>query len=160
MRPSGVDRRRRGRGRRRDVGAPPTGPRDHRPAAWLFVDGVRRIDARVWIDRDDGDAVPGVFASYAAGVVRCDGTAELVEAAIGRGLVPTRCTGRRRDPSRALHRGDATKDASPEATNTAANRDMAECEATISERGARGPTTSSSSTVPSAPAGTFPMRSV
>ncbi len=37
----------------------------------VFVDGVRRIDARIWIT--DGDGVrPGVCASVAAGAVRCD----------------------------------------------------------------------------------------
>ena len=50
------------------------------PRAVLFVDGVRRIDARAWID-DAGassepgrPAVPAVCASYAAGVVCCCAT--------------------------------------------------------------------------------------
>ena len=59
------------------------------PSAVLFVDGVRRIDARVWIDdspttsADAADALPvagmaatasmAVCASYAAGVVCCCG---------------------------------------------------------------------------------------
>lgn len=43
----------------------------------LFVDGVRRIDARVWVTTDDGDTRAGIAASYAAGVVCCDGTARL-----------------------------------------------------------------------------------
>jgi hypothetical protein len=51
----------------------------------LFVDGVRRIDARVWIDGDH----PGICASYAAGAVRCDGRAEVVEIAIARGMFST-----------------------------------------------------------------------
>ena len=40
------------------------------PPSVHFVDGVRRIDAHVWIDGPDG-AVPGLAASYAAGVVSC-----------------------------------------------------------------------------------------
>jgi hypothetical protein len=40
------------------------------PAAVHFVDGVRRVDAHVWIDGADG-AVAGLAASYAAGVVSC-----------------------------------------------------------------------------------------
>jgi hypothetical protein len=71
------------------------------PSAVLFVDGVRRIDARVWID----DALPpgtppagqaatasmAVCASYAAGVVCCCGEpgrrqAHLLAADIRRGL--------------------------------------------------------------------------
>jgi hypothetical protein len=51
----------------------------------LFVDGVRRIDARVWIE-EDGDAHPGICSSYAAGAVRCDGRAELVALLVERGV--------------------------------------------------------------------------
>lgn len=52
-------------------------PRRALPPALLFVDGVRRIEARVWIDDDvagDGqatDASAALCASYAAGVVCC-----------------------------------------------------------------------------------------
>jgi hypothetical protein len=59
------------------------------PDLVLIVDGVRRIDARVWIGADDGAAMPGLVASYAAGVVRCDlrrGAAEVVAARVARGL--------------------------------------------------------------------------
>jgi len=43
-----------------------------RPAgAVTFVDGVRRIDARIWIGEDDGFDRPGVCATVAAGAVRC-----------------------------------------------------------------------------------------
>jgi hypothetical protein len=44
-----------------------------RPSALLFVDGVRRIDARVWIDSTDSDEMPepSICASIAAGVVCC-----------------------------------------------------------------------------------------
>ena len=76
------------------------------PAAMLFVDGVRRIEARVWIDSpgdageaasggDAGEAASGpatdataaLCASYAAGVVCCCGQqAHLVTAELRRGL--------------------------------------------------------------------------
>jgi hypothetical protein len=80
------------------------------PSAVLFVDGVRRIDARVWIDDSlaPGDSTtnaPGVggiaatasmavCASYAAGVVCCCGNpgrrqAHLLAAEIRRGLFTT-----------------------------------------------------------------------
>jgi hypothetical protein len=58
------------------------------PAVVLLVDGVRRIDARIWVGDDDAVA-PGLAASYAAGVVRCDlrrGVAEVVAARIARGV--------------------------------------------------------------------------
>ncbi len=53
-------------------------PTVREPEALLFVDGVRRIDARVWIDdvpdadgAGTGEASMAVCASYAAGVVCC-----------------------------------------------------------------------------------------
>ncbi|MGH8899897.1 MAG: DNA double-strand break repair nuclease NurA [Egibacteraceae bacterium] len=38
-----------------------------------FVDGVRRVDAQVWVTGGDGQTRLGLCASYAAGVVRCNG---------------------------------------------------------------------------------------
>jgi hypothetical protein len=52
----------------------------------LFVDGVRRVEANVWIAGADGGARRGICASYAAGAVRCDGRATLVDARVRRGL--------------------------------------------------------------------------
>jgi hypothetical protein len=65
------------------------GPGTTEPHVVLFVDGVRRNDAGVWVQDDAGRVHPGLAASYAAGVVRCDlrgGSAELVGHRIGRGL--------------------------------------------------------------------------
>jgi hypothetical protein len=63
------------------------------PAALLFVDGVRRIEARVWIEEDplDGGSLPeasaALCASYAAGVVCCCGQqAHIVLVETRRGL--------------------------------------------------------------------------
>lgn len=59
------------------------------PEVVLLVDGVRRIDASVWTAESDGGSFPGLAASYAAGVVRCDlrrGAAQLAGARVGRGL--------------------------------------------------------------------------
>lgn len=52
----------------------------------LFVDGVRRVDANVWISQPDGMATLGLCATYAAGAVRCDGRAEMVASEVRRGL--------------------------------------------------------------------------
>jgi hypothetical protein len=57
------------------------------PASILFVDGVRRIEATVWITDDRGDVRRGICASYAAGAVRCDGAATLVAAEVRRVLL-------------------------------------------------------------------------
>ena len=56
------------------------------PETILFTDGVRRVDARVWIQQEDGTSRTGICASYAAGAVLCDGKAKLVEAIVHRGL--------------------------------------------------------------------------
>ncbi len=42
-----------------------------------FVDGVRRIDATLWITRGHGQPLPGIAASFAAGVVRCGDAARV-----------------------------------------------------------------------------------
>lgn len=64
------------------------------PDAVLFVDGVRRIDARVWL-ADQGDAgvvsgtasAAGICASYAAGVVCCcEGRSHVASAYVRRGM--------------------------------------------------------------------------
>jgi len=52
----------------------------------LFVDGVRRVDAHVWVGEGDGVPVSGLCATYAAGAVRCDAEAKLVGAEVRRGL--------------------------------------------------------------------------
>jgi hypothetical protein len=59
------------------------------PEAVLFVDGVRRVDAQVWVE-EPGHAAPALCASYAAGVVCCCGDgAHLLAADVRRGLFTT-----------------------------------------------------------------------
>lgn len=49
----------------------------------LFVDGVRRVDASLWIG--DSPPVPGLAATYAAGAVKVGAGAEMVGARVERG---------------------------------------------------------------------------
>lgn len=59
------------------------------PGQVLFVDGVRRVDARVWVVDADRSHL-GLAASYGAGVVACDETvpvAKVVAADVERRLV-------------------------------------------------------------------------
>jgi len=56
------------------------------PALVLFLDGVRRIDAQVWVHGDNPQPGPGIAASYAAGLVACDGAARVVDVNVERGL--------------------------------------------------------------------------
>jgi hypothetical protein len=69
---------------------PVAAPGDVRtPDVVLLVDGVRRIDARIWVEDPDGTVHPGIAASYAAGVVRCDlrhGSANIAASRISRGI--------------------------------------------------------------------------
>jgi hypothetical protein len=70
----------------RAMDAPPGVPR---PPRVLFVDGVRRIDARVWVTDTDhgGSAAPGLCGSLAAGVICCCNLrAHLVQVESRRGL--------------------------------------------------------------------------
>jgi len=55
-------------------------------ATLAFVDGVRRVEANVWISAPDGEVHQGICASYAAGAVRCDGRAQVVAVEVRRGL--------------------------------------------------------------------------
>lgn len=52
----------------------------------LFVDGVRRVDASLWIEQPDLRPALGLVATYAAGAVRSNGAANLVDARVDRGL--------------------------------------------------------------------------
>jgi hypothetical protein len=68
------------------------------PDTVLFLDGVRRIDARVWVHGSDPQPAPGIAASYAAGLVCCvpagatpgpprdNGSAQITDAVVERGL--------------------------------------------------------------------------
>ncbi len=56
------------------------------PGTVLFLDGVRRIDARVWVHGARPQPAPGIAASYAAGVVACDGAARIIAVSVERGL--------------------------------------------------------------------------
>ena len=47
-----------------------------------FVDGVQRIEANVVVTLDTGEAKRGRCVSYGAGVVRCDGRAEVIAAEV------------------------------------------------------------------------------
>lgn len=70
-----------------DGWAPRTPPAGVGPVAGLlFVDGVRRVEAHVWISGDDGDVHQGICASFAAGGVLCNGSARVVGPQVRHGL--------------------------------------------------------------------------
>jgi hypothetical protein len=98
-----------------------------------FVDGVRRVEANVWVSAPDGSSHLGICASYAAGVVRCEEQAvigpTLVERAIfcapeGAGPVETR------HGTFGLHAVTDTED-DPTALTLALQRDMTRLEVEV-----------------------------
>lgn len=56
------------------------------PSTLLFLDGVRRIDARIWVHGSNPQPAPGIAASFAAGLVCCDGAARVADVTVERGL--------------------------------------------------------------------------
>ena len=65
----------------------PTAPARPPAGRVMFVDGVQRVDARVWVEDGEGASRQGVCASVAAGVVRCDGRATVVAAEVRRAVL-------------------------------------------------------------------------
>ena len=61
-------------------------PESDRVPDILFVDGVRRVDATLWIERAPDFPAFSLAATYAAGAVRCNGKATIEEASVERGL--------------------------------------------------------------------------
>jgi len=70
-------------------------PAPAQPRTVLFLDGIRRIDARIWVhsaanggaaEAAGAQPAPGIAASLAAGLVACDGAARIAEVTIERGI--------------------------------------------------------------------------
>jgi hypothetical protein len=110
------------------------------PDALIFVDGVRRLEARAWIDlpgTDGVDAVAGIFASYAAGAVRCDGRATIVDVVVGRGVYAPTTAITDLETRAGPFRSHRTADASPESLMYAVHNDMTEAEVLVAEQARR-----------------------
>jgi hypothetical protein len=56
------------------------------PKTIMFTDGVRRVDARVWIEDERQGVRLGICASYAAGAIVCNERARIVATEVRRGL--------------------------------------------------------------------------
>jgi hypothetical protein len=79
----------------------------------LFVDGVRRVDASLWIDQPPDFPGFGLAATYAAGAVRSNGHAVLESALVERGLF-TAAPARDVDTRVGTYQVKATKGTTPE----------------------------------------------
>lgn len=97
----------------------------------LFVDGVRRIDANVWIAESNGNSTLGICASYAAGAVRADGKADLVDAVVERGLFTSAHEAESISTGRCEYEVRAAAGESPEALWLAMQQRMGELEGAI-----------------------------
>jgi hypothetical protein len=104
-----------------------------------FVDGVRRIDANVWLETPAGP-VRGVFASWAAGVVRCAERAEVVTSLVRRGLFAPTPLVDALDTSAGRYHGVQTEGSGAERLWLDLQREMAasEHEASVAAVGAAG----------------------
>ena len=96
--------------------APMRPSRAERPARLLFVDGVRRVDARVWIHDGRGGATPGLCATVAAGAVCAEpGRASLVAAEVCRGVYSAAPDLAAIDTACGLYKACRVAEASPDA---------------------------------------------
>lgn len=104
------------------------------PEAVLFVDGVRRVDAQVWVGGTDGAASPGLCASYAAGVVCCCAEGAHLEPGVivRRGMFTTAPDAPDVETTAGAYRGTSTPDrpdvAPMQLLSLALQRDLAEAE--------------------------------
>jgi hypothetical protein len=106
----------------------------------LFIDGVRRIEARVWITEDDGSVALGVAASYGAGVVRCDGKAEIVVAEVERKLLTAARSGASITTKHGTFGCVAVASDSPEALSLELQRQMGRLEIDAARQAVEGET--------------------
>ena len=106
------------------------------PDAVLFIDGVRRVEARAWIEHA-GTAVPGIFASYAAGAVRCDGAAKIVDPLVGRGVFAPGDAPADVDTRHGRFVAHETDDATPQKLMKTLLSAMADLEVLVAERARR-----------------------
>jgi hypothetical protein len=109
------------------------------PDAIVFVDGVRRVDARSWVSADDGaDPQPGLFASYAAGAVRCDGRARVVEVEVRRCAVAASRVLDDVTTAHGTYEAIAARDAAVESLTYAVHQAMTDTEVLVAERARAG----------------------
>lgn len=107
------------------------GADDGRSSRLLFVDGVRRVDARVWIE-EAATSVPGLCASIAAGAVCVEGRrARLLDARVVRGLFAHATVVDDIDTSCGTYEGRRVVGDTPEALVIALQDRMAALEAEV-----------------------------
>ncbi|MBB6347179.1 hypothetical protein ACWGH8_21510 [Nonomuraea muscovyensis] len=106
------------------------------PETLLVADGVRRIDARVWVhDPDTPMPVPGIAASYAAGIVRCGPAgADLAAIEVNRTLISASPHTPEVKTTHATYQPSKAADASFEELSLALQRQVTQLEVDLAVR--------------------------
>lgn len=99
----------------------------------LFIDGVRRVDATLWIDQPPDFPGYALAATYAAGAVRCNGKAWIEETDVGRGLF-TSAPASEVATTIGTYEVKATKGATPEELWLGIQQRMGALEAAVAHR--------------------------
>ena len=103
-----------------------------RPRSVLFCDGVRRVDATLWIDQGDGRVRPAMAASVGAGAVRCCGvTARVVARSVARCLATASADAEEVPTRHGIYGLQRTAGDAPEVLNAAVVAAMAELEVAV-----------------------------
>ncbi|MGW0479096.1 hypothetical protein [Nonomuraea sp. NPDC003214] len=112
------------------------GPGVDAPDTLLVADGVRRIDARVWVsDADAPMPLPGIAASFAAGIVRCGpGGADLAAIEVGRSLISASPYAPEVKTAHAVYRPGRAADSSMEELSLALQRQVTQLEVDLAVR--------------------------
>lgn len=110
-------------------------PATRRPAAVLFCDGVRRIDATLWVHEGDERVRPAMAASVGAGAVRCTGgTARVVGHVVGRCLATASPAADSVATRHGSYRVERTAGDAPEVLNAAVVSAMAALEVAVARQ--------------------------
>lgn len=80
----------------------------------LFVDGVRRVDANLWIESDEGIPVLALAASYAAGAVLSNHKAIVVREEVRRGIFTSARNSEPVETTHGVYQVHLTEGESPE----------------------------------------------
>ncbi len=99
----------------------------------LFVDGVRRVDATLWIEQPPDFPGFALAATYGAGAVRCNGVAAIEECEIERGLF-TSSAADDVDTRVGIYGVKATKGTTPEELWLGIQQRMGALEAAVAHR--------------------------
>jgi hypothetical protein len=103
----------------------------------VFIDGVRRVDARIWVRDTNGKPHPAIAASWAAGaVVVADRQATVSEVEVGHGIVTAWADATDVQTVHGLFEAVKAKDGSPESLSSGLQQAMNRTEIAVATRAA------------------------